>query len=308
MAVNPMQRWKLGVFVVLSAVIGFVLLVWLGTVGLNRRTFRVVSYFDESVQGLDVGSSVKFRGVRIGRVADIAIGPDRRHVEVTSDVDLNAMVRLGLRQDAPAQISAGIVPLDLRVHLVPLGITGLMFLQVDIFDPEDLSSEELSFKPPWNHFPSTPSALKSAGDAVMEVLNRFPELEVQATAALEEASYTLSSIRAFIEPDEGEQGVAMLVARLESAAASLESAASSLDSAIRVADVGGTMASIREAADSVAEAAEEATGLGGELRGELVSLRETMQSLRALADTLERDPGALLRGRSSDLGPRGRKR
>ena len=66
------------------------------------------------------------------------------------------------------------------------------------------------------------------------------------------------------------------------------------------------MASIRQAADSVAEAADEATGLSGELRGELVPLREALQSVRALADTLERDPSAVLRGRSSDLGPRGR--
>ncbi len=88
MAVDASQRWKLGLFVVLTSILGFVILVWLGTVGLSRNKTQVVSYFDESVQGLDVGSPVKFRGVRIGRVADIGIGPDRRHVEVTSDVDL----------------------------------------------------------------------------------------------------------------------------------------------------------------------------------------------------------------------------
>jgi len=75
-----------------------------------------------------------------------------------------------------------------------------------------------------------------------------------------------------------------------------------------LADVGGTMKSIRAAADSVAEAAHEATGLGGELRDELLSLREALQSVRALADTIERDPSALLRGRSGEAGPRGRNR
>ena len=38
-------------------------------------------------QGLDVGSAVKFRGVPIGSVSRIAIGPDQRHVEVTSEID-----------------------------------------------------------------------------------------------------------------------------------------------------------------------------------------------------------------------------
>ncbi len=307
MAVNPSQRWKLGLFVVLTSILGFVTLVWLGTVGLSRNKTRVVSYFDESVQGLDVGSAVKFRGVRIGRVARIGIAPDRRHVEVTSEVDLKALARLGVREGGPRETGGGIVPLDMRIQLVPLGITGLMFLQVDVFDPEDLESQELPFKPPWNYFPSTRSTLKSAGDAVMEVLNRFPEIELDASIALAEASETFRAVRLFIEPKEGGEGVAVLVARLEAAATSLERAASSLDSAIRMADVGRTMASIRQAADSVAEAADEATGLGGELRGELVPLREALQSVRALADTLERDPSAVLRGRSSDLGPRGRR-
>ena len=306
MAVNSSQRWKLGLFVVLTSIVGFVILVWLGTIGLSRNMTRVVSYFDESVQGLDIGSAVKFRGVRIGRVADIDIAPDRRHVAVISEVNLNALARLGVRQGAPTGTGSRLVPEDMRVQLVPLGITGLVFLQVDIFDPEQLDSQELPFKPPWNYFPSAPSTLKSAGEAVMEVLNRFPEMEFQASIALAEASETFRSVRRFIEPKEGGEGVAVLVARLEAAATSLEAAATSLDSAIRMADVGRTMASIRQAADSVAEAADEATGLGGDLRGELVSLRETLQSLRALADTLERDPGAVLRGRASDLGPRGR--
>lgn len=308
MAVDRTQRWKLGLFVVVTAAIGFVLLVWLGTVGINRRMVRVVSYFDESVQGLDLGSPLKFRGVRIGRVTDIGIAPDRRHVEVTSQVDLGALARLGVRETSPSEEGEGMIPSNLRVQLVPLGITGLVFVQVDIFDPDRLSSQELPFKPPWNYFPSTSSTLKSAGDAAMEVLNRFPALETQATAALEEASLTLSSVRSFIKPKEGEEGVAVLVARLESAAASLEAAAMSLDSAITLADVGGTMKSIRAAADSVAEAAHEATGLGGELRDELLSLREALQSVRALADTIERDPSALLRGRSGEAGPRGRNR
>ncbi len=306
MAVNPSQRWKLGLFVVVTSIVGFVILVWLGTVGLSRNMTAVVSYFDESVQGLDIGSAVKFRGVRIGRVADIDIAPDRRHVMVTSDVNLSALARLGVREGAPSGIGGGLVPINMRVQLVPLGITGLVFLQVDIFDPEQLDSQELPFKPPWNYFPSTPSTLKSAGDAVMEILNRFPELELEASIALAEASQAFRSVRTFIEPEAGGEGVAMLVARLEGAAMSLEAVASSLDSAIRMADVGKTMASIRQAADSISEAADEATGLGGDLRSELVSLRETLQSVRALADTLERDPGAVLRGRASDLGPRGR--
>lgn len=306
MALTPAHHWKLGLFVVLGLVLGFASLVWLGAVGLGQRTFRIVSYFDESVQGLDVGSPVKFRGVPIGSVAQISIAPDRRHVEVTSEVDLDALVKLGFGE---VTLEEGIMPLDLRAQLNYLGITGLMFLQIDRFDPDELLSPELPFEPPWNYFPSTPSRLKSVEEAVMEGLNRLPELEEQAAAALAEAEDTLASVRMLIEPlGEGEGGMAPLIAQLEEAATSLEAAAASLDRAIQQADLGGTSTSIREAADAVAEAAHEATGLGGELRDDLVSLREALQSVRALADYLERDPGALLRGRSPGSGPRGGRR
>ena len=100
MVVSAANRWKLGVFVVLGMGLGFITLLWLGTAGFGERDFRIVSYFNESVQGLDVGSSVKFRGVPIGRVAKIRIAPDGRHVEVMSDVKIDALARLGFRQDA----------------------------------------------------------------------------------------------------------------------------------------------------------------------------------------------------------------
>ena len=54
----------------------------LGARSLQKEVGRYVSYFDESVQGLDVGSPVKFRGVTIGTVGGIDVAPDHRHVEV----------------------------------------------------------------------------------------------------------------------------------------------------------------------------------------------------------------------------------
>ncbi len=46
--------------------------------------------------------------------------------------------------------------------------------------------------------------------------------------------------------------------------------------------------------------AADASGAAIDLREDLVTLREALESVRALADYLERDPGALLRGRSPE--------
>lgn len=82
----PTNHWKLGLFVV----VGFVLVLSTGAVlgarSLRKEVVRYVSYFDESVQGLETGSPIKFRGVTIGNVGWIDVAPDHRHVEVTSEL------------------------------------------------------------------------------------------------------------------------------------------------------------------------------------------------------------------------------
>ena len=58
------------IVVLVIAVIGVILL-GVGTV--FEKTSLVETYIDESVQGLDVGSAVKFRGVPIGKVEKISL-------------------------------------------------------------------------------------------------------------------------------------------------------------------------------------------------------------------------------------------
>ena len=66
-------------------VLGAVLLIIAGSIVLGggkffRRTMPVVMYFQGSVSGLSAGSSVNFRGVRVGQVTNVFIRyqPDSR--------------------------------------------------------------------------------------------------------------------------------------------------------------------------------------------------------------------------------------
>ena len=116
----------------------------------------------------------------------------------------------------------------------------------------------------------------------------------------------MASFRILMEPLAHEdQGIIALVERLERAAVSLAGAAGGLETAVHEAEIGKTTSLIRTAATAVAEAAHEATGLESELRDSLVPLREALNSIRALADSLEHDPSALVRGRGPELAPGG---
>jgi phospholipid/cholesterol/gamma-HCH transport system substrate-binding protein len=70
---EKLSYFKIGVFVISAIVIGVIGVVVLGAGAIFQKRSLIETYIDESVQGLDVGSPVKFRGVPVGRVEQISL-------------------------------------------------------------------------------------------------------------------------------------------------------------------------------------------------------------------------------------------
>ncbi len=299
MASTATNHWKLGLFILLGVGACVGALFWLGAQRFHRQAFPAIVYFDESVQGLDVGSPVKFRGVTVGTVSNITIAPDQRHVQVTADVYVDAVRSLGISDGEPDPESGQpFMPENLRVQLVAAGITGVRFIEVDFFDPDRYPPPPLPFAPPWNYVPSAPSTLRSLEQAALEFANRLPSLGDQTSVALLEGRETLGSLRRLTDELQGDDGrLTRLLARLESTAATLETA-------VRELQPGATASALREASSSVAGAASGVNGSVGDVRDDLqsnlVALRETLESVRALVESIDRDPSLLVRGRRAD--------
>jgi hypothetical protein len=145
--VNSTNYWKLGAFVLGGIALAFAALVWLGAGDWNRKTRTIVTYFDESVQGLEVGAALKFRGVPVGTVSAITIAPDLRHVKVTARVYEDVLQRLGLAGKGPVLREMEENRAPLRIQVASAGITGVKFLLVDYFDPRRFPVETLPFDP-----------------------------------------------------------------------------------------------------------------------------------------------------------------
>jgi ABC-type transporter Mla subunit MlaD len=296
MATTATNHWKLGLFVLVGVFVMIAALFWLGARRFQRQSFPAVTYFDESVQGLDVGSPVKFRGVTIGTVSDITIAPDHRHVQVTSDIYVDAIHRLGLGDRAPRPGELFISPL-LRMQLVSAGITGVRFLQTDYFHPGRFPVPSLPFEPPWNYIPSASSALKSIGDTATDVLNRLPELESRIAETLGTMNTTLGSIDRFVTSLGSKDG------SFDRLLVQLRSTAGNVGTQIDEAKLADTTGAVRTAASNVSTAALGFGELREDLQSSLASLRETLDSVRTVADSLERDPSVLLRGPRADGPP-----
>ena len=64
--------FKLGLFVIGALVAGVVVVLVIGSGRWFERKITIETYFNESVQGLDLGSKIKFKGVVIGDVTKIS--------------------------------------------------------------------------------------------------------------------------------------------------------------------------------------------------------------------------------------------
>ena len=280
------NHWKLGLFVVVGLAIGLATIVALGLHRLNRDAYPVVTYFDESVQGLDAGSPVKFRGVTLGTVSAITVAPDHRRVEVWMRIYKQELARMGFDPSAACDPT-------LRPQLASAGITGVKFVQFDTFDPERYPPPVLDFTPPESYYmPAVRSTLKGLEEIANEVLVKLPKIADQLGDTLMEAKKSLRALSDAVTWMRGDDS------GLKKVLVSFDDAARTLQKAVRDAEIAQMTSSVRGAAGSVNDAARGLGGQSGQLEETLRALRETLEAVRALAARLERDPSAIVRGRA----------
>jgi len=302
----PTNHWKLGLFVVAGIVMSLTTLAVLGARSLRTEVGRYVSYFDESVQGLEVGSPIKFRGVTVGSVSEISVAPDLRHVRVTSLVYQEVLIRLGIKSEGGGlqQTSGG--DSKLRIQLVSPGLTGVKFLSIDFFDSRRFPEEKLPFDPGPDYLPSTPSTLKSIEEAAVDVGMQLPMLTMRASETLLRLANSVEDIENVVRPLLADDGaVVRLLSQYEKTGVQLEHTAAALETELKAAKFSATTASVRDAANAVVGFSGEVSATAEDARDSLGALQETLDSVRALSEYLERDPAALVRGRApGGKGPR----
>lgn len=160
------NKLQVGIFVIVAGGIALGAAIWLGATSFLDETETFVSYYSESVQGLDPGSAVKYRGVPAGRVGEIRIAPDGELIEVLMDIDRD--MATFLRQDP-----------SLRAKLELAGITGLRYVEIEPRSGELLAQAPiLRFKPEYEMIPSAKSSFQAVQQALGDVYDRAMELDL----------------------------------------------------------------------------------------------------------------------------------
>lgn len=310
---SPTNHWKLGAFVVVGGVCAFAFLIYLGSQSFREETVRYVSFFDEPVTGLEIGSPVSFRGVRIGSVQEIDIAPNRRHVEVGYDLSVRLLSSLGLTRKSAEQVVFA-VPEDVRVQIASSGVTGVKHIKLDFLPKSPVP--KLPFPVPENYIAASPSTLKSLEDAVMKALDQLPHVVEKALSVLGHTDLVVQDLQAQQLP----QKAAVLLDHADQTLGVVESKVAALDTMglskkagaaltemndvlVRVNQVvqrvgakDGLLASVQRASDAVGDVAVNVRGTGPRLNQTLEQIADLARSLSRLLDELERDPDMLLKG------------
>jgi phospholipid/cholesterol/gamma-HCH transport system substrate-binding protein len=302
------RHFKLGLLALAALAAVVLIAVALGLRGLGVATVDYHTYFDESVQGLDIGAPVKYRGVRIGSVSAIAIAPDHRHVAVGLALIAEEAGRLGLAETNPA----------LRTQLSSQGLTGVKFVEIDFADPAASPPPELPFPPGSHYVPARTSTIKSLEASLQGIGERLPELVERAVSTLTKLEAMLDELRDEHVPRriaEAVAGAASAVgdlrrltqnldrARLGDRAADtlgrIDGAAARLTAALdQVTGEHGLIAHARRAVDAVGNAGAGATSSAAELDRVLRQIGDAALAFRELVEDIDRDPDMLVKGRA----------
>jgi ABC-type transporter Mla subunit MlaD len=314
--------WKLGVFVVAGTALALTAVVYLSSGLLGRSSVDYQVYFDESVQGLDVGSLVRFRGVTLGQVSRIRVAPDQRHIQVTCALRTGDLRKEGLELERDRHRYLAMPP-GLRAQLAVIGLTGQEIVALDYFDPNTHPVAILPFPTAERTIPSTPSLFASLGTSLGAATEELPRLLSSARQLMDEGVRLLAPLR---DEDLGkqvattlDQANAVLVRiqrigdqlqaeqvpqNLANAVAMLGTTLSSLDTLL--ASVGGErglLSGTQKAAAALVGTAQATNPLGRELAETLRNAQTTLEALRRLADTIDREPDVLIKGRARSSHP-----
>ncbi|MDY6820973.1 MAG: MlaD family protein [Deferribacterota bacterium] len=154
-----------GLFVLTGAFILIGVILWLSSSYFYSKGNLYVAYFDESVQGLEIGSSVKYRGINIGRVKNIDIAKNSRYIEVVLELNKD----FTLKKNMVAQLKT-------------VGITGFIYIELDIIDKEEGGILIPDFTPRYEVIPTVKSDISQIMQSVSDITKEFKSIELSKIA------------------------------------------------------------------------------------------------------------------------------
>ncbi len=304
-----------GAFVIATIALGVIVAVYLGAGRILQHRVRFVVAFSEDLAGLEVDAPVKFRGVPVGRVLSI-------HVSMGSATEplreLRMPVVIELNQTRIREMGGEIDFSDKRAvrMLVDHGLRARLALESFLSNRRYVDLDILPEAPPARPSPvplpypeipvyAEPGWAALQADAA-KLLTKLQALDLEGLVGdLRRAASSFE--RAGAGVDAAAAALPSTLRAANAAIASVGNAARAIEAGLAplAADTRGTVVQFRttlERAEAairhVDELVDPAAPLAWQLTKTLEELQSASRALRHLAEGLDRDPSALVRGRA----------
>ncbi len=286
------------------AIAGFIALI-AGQTAFESRSAYFIDFREISVNGVEIGSTVRYNGIAVGSVEDVEFGGE--------SLD-HVVVQVSIRDDVPLRE-------DVKARLVPVGITGLR--EIELFG----ATAEAREMPPRSSIPAQPSTLDRLTEPATNIANelefvvfRLSELlreenRAEVESALRDIagilrenrgriSRIMRNVDGFVAETRGP--LSQTIVEIQAAAETLSATASELNVAVSQLtdntggnDLRGLLENLNrtvaQTEDSIRNI--ESVVVAGEdgLLDSLALLEETLEYLNNFAITISEDPSRLIR-------------
>jgi phospholipid/cholesterol/gamma-HCH transport system substrate-binding protein len=293
------SKFLIGLFVITGALICAVIIIWVGASGIFTKGSLYTTYFDESVQGLQVDSAIKYRGVEIGKVQSIGVAPDYRMIEVLMKIDLEGE----LQKKTIATLKTA-------------GITGIVFIELDQLETGDLAnSPKINFKSSYPVVPSRRSEISRFKDDTGVILKNIKDIDLKGIS--DQLKNTSKAIENFVDG----KRINNIMTNLESTSTNLNQAISRINKTIAdgkvdravnetlgvLSDGRQLIGQVKKDIDSLnlkekssrtdallKDIDKKSKAITNELQDTSEHLRVTSENLQKLSDNLRRHPSELI--------------
>lgn len=270
------------------------------------RRVPVVSYFNESVSGLAPGAPVTFQGVRIGQVTGYALeydaARDRLRIPVRYEIEPDRIAFSGAAaQRGPLENARLLVHQGMRARLASANLlTGQQQIAFEIVP--NAAPAEVTLQDGVIVMPSVPGQFAGILDAVNQVLAKVEALPFEQIGR--NLNDTLAGVDALVR----DPALAASLASLQQTLAAAQSTVRRIDEAAApalrglpplIASLQSTVTQANRMMASVNRGYGDESQFHRDLDRLLEQLTAAARSLRSLADTLNRNPESLVRGRAT---------
>ncbi len=325
----------IGIFTLIGIILAGAALVLFGAGKFFKRTHDILLYFDKSAYGLQVGSDVRFGGVRIGSVKSISVLVDRKEnrkiIPVVVELVEKDLELIGTEEGGDMDFSSfeGVnkaVSEGLRGGMKQQSlVTGQLYIEFDIVPNTAGFVYQSKAQPPYPVVPTVGTEIDELVSGIADGLKKFNALDLDGVMAelrnvlvgaknqiaalnLKEINNNVIDITKDVHKITSNEKLSKAVENLDSALVQIDQLATKANNGFDplINDLNAIMAKTDAGLVKIDEAAKEITNLSNPRSPVLLRLQNVMQeterasrALKELSNDLKRDPKALISGKAT---------